>query len=643
MAGTADMYSMSGADDGAHGVLGGPYGDDGTRGAPGGPYGTGTPRYLPIADHGLIGDLRSAALVGTDGTIDWYCCPRFDAPSVFASILDADRGGRFELAADVPARTKQFYFPDTNVLITRFFADDGVGEIQDFMPVVDESREAGRHRLIRRVVCVRGTLPFRARVAPRFGYGTVPHTVRVESGQAVFSTPALKLALTATVPIEAAGPDVWSLFKLREGESAVFTLDRITDEVAPRFCAVTEAEREFKATVRYWRHWLSQSRYRGRWRELVHRAALTLKLLTYVPTGAIVAAPTTSLPERIGGERNWDYRYVWIRDAAFCVYALLRLGFTDEAEAFMGFLSEHVQKGVPENIGPDGPLQIMYGIDGRCELPEQELTHLEGYRGSAPVRIGNGAVGQLQLDIYGALIDCLYLYDKWGQPLSSAHWDNIHGLVDWVCEHWDQPDEGVWETRGGRKPFLYSRVMCWVAIERAMRLARHRGLPADVLRWGDARDAIYQRIMSQGWSSRRNAFTQCENSDILDASLLMMPLGKFISPTDPKWLATLDALGEDLVSDSLVYRYDPQTSPDGLKGEEGTFSICSFWYVEALTRAGRLDEARLAFEKMLTYANHLGLYAEEIGHTGEQCGNFPQAFTHLALISAAFNLDRRLG
>lgn len=630
MASTADMNSGVGADGGTHG-------------APGGPYGTGTPRYLPIADHGLIGDLRSAALVGTDGTIDWYCCERFDAPSVFASILDADRGGRFELAADVPARTKQFYFPDTNVLITRFFADDGVGEIQDFMPVFDDSREAGRHRLIRRVVCVRGTLPFRARVAPRFAYGTVPHTVHVDSGQAVFTTPALKLALTSTVPVEVAGQDVWSLFKLREGESAVFALDRITDEVAPRFCAVTEAERDFKATVRYWRHWLSQSRYRGRWREMVHRSALTLKLLTYAPTGAIIAAPTTSLPERIGGERNWDYRYVWIRDAAFCVYALLRLGFTDEAEAFMGFLSEHVQTGIPEDIGPDGPLQIMYGIDGRRDLPERELTHLEGYRGSAPVRIGNGAVGQLQLDIYGALVDCLYLYDKWGQPLSSGHWDYIRGLVDWVCEYWDQPDEGVWETRGGRKPFLYSRVMCWVAIERAMRLARHRGLPADVLRWGEARDTIYQRIMSQGWSTRRNAFTQCENSDILDASLLMMPLGKFISPTDPKWLATLDALGEDLVSDSLVYRYDPQTSPDGLQGEEGTFSICSFWYVEALTRAGRLDEARLAFEKMLTYANHLGLYAEEIGHTGEQSGNFPQAFTHLALISAAFNLDRRLG
>ncbi|MFE2490829.1 glycoside hydrolase family 15 protein [Streptomyces mirabilis] len=608
-----------------------------------GPRGTGTPGYLPIAEHGLIGDLRSAALVGTNGTIDWYCCPRFDAPSVFASILDAERGGSFELAPDVPTRTKQFYFPDTNVLITRFFADDGVGEIQDFMPVVDDSREADRHRLIRRVVCVRGALPFRARVAPRFEYGTAPHTVHAEAGQAVFASASLRLALTSTVPIEVDGPDVWALFKLHEGEAAVFTIDKIGGDVAPRFCAVAEAEREFNATVRYWRHWLSQSRYRGRWREMVHRSALTLKLLTYAPTGAIVAAPTTSLPEQIGGERNWDYRYVWIRDAAFCVYAMLRLGFTDEAEAFMGFVTEHVQLAPDGPSGPTGPLQIMYGIDGCRDLPERELPHLEGYRGSAPVRVGNAAVDQLQLDIYGALVDSLYLYDKWGKPISSAHWDSISELVDWVCDHWDQPDEGVWETRGGRKTFLYSRLMCWVAIERAMRLARHRGLPADMVRWGAVRDTIYRRIMSHGWSAERHAFTQYEDSDILDASLLMMPLAKFISPTDPKWLATLDALGEDLVSDSLVYRYDPQASPDGLQGEEGTFSICSFWYVEALTRAGRLDEARLAFEKMLTYANHLGLYAEEIGHTGEQRGNFPQAFTHLALISAAFNLDRMLG
>jgi GH15 family glucan-1,4-alpha-glucosidase len=600
----------------------------------------GPARYLPIAEHGLIGDLRSVALVGTNGTIDWYCCPSFDAPSVFASILDADRGGSFELAAAVPAKTRQFYFPDTNVLVTRFFTEDGVGEVQDFMPVDGDATEVDRHRLIRRVVCVRGTIPFNARVAPRFDYGAQPHTVRLYDEMAVFESANLSLALTATMPLEHDELDARVDFKLSEGESAVFALDQVSGDIAPRRCPRAEAEESFAATVAYWRRWLTSSHYRGRWREMVHRSALTLKLLTYAPTGAIVAAATTSLPEQIGGERNWDYRYVWVRDAAFAVYALLRLGFTSEAESFMAFLAKHIS---PGDGRPSGPLQIMYGIDGRTDLPERELAHLEGYQGSAPVRVGNAAADQLQLDIYGALIDSVYLYDKWAQPISSDQWDDICGLVDWVCDHWDQPDEGVWETRGGRKNFLYSRLMCWVAIERAIRLANRRGLPADILRWRNARDTIYRRIMKRCWSPARQAFVQHEDGDVLDAAVLMMPLTKFISPTDPKWLSTLDALTEELVSDSLVYRYDPNVSPDGLRGEEGTFSICSFWYVEALTRAGRLDEARLAFEKMLTYANHLGLYAEEISHTGEQQGNFPQAFTHLALISAAFNLDRALG
>jgi GH15 family glucan-1,4-alpha-glucosidase len=600
----------------------------------------GTPSgYLPVAEHGLIGDLHTVALVGTNGTIDWFCCPSFDSPSVFASILDAGRGGSFVMTAAVPSRTRQFYLPDTNILITRFFAEEGVGEVQDFMPVRGPAPTEGQ-RLIRRVLCARGSMPFRARAAPRFGYGTQPHTASAVAGGVLFTSSSFSLFLSATVPVEPDGLDATAEFTLGEGESAVFSLEQADSGTVPQVCNDAEALEHLSATASFWQRWLSASRYRGRWREVVNRSALTLKLLTFAPTGAIVAAPTTSLPEQIGGQRNWDYRYVWVRDAAFCVYALLRLGFNDEAAAFMDFLATYA---TPGDSGPCGPLQPMYGIDGRTELPEQELRHLEGYRASAPVRIGNAAARQLQLDVYGELMDSVYLYDKWAQPLSSDQWDAVCVRTQWVCDHWDQPDEGIWETRGGRKKFLYSRLMCWVAIERAIRMAAHRGLPADQVAWCKTRDEIYRRIMQYCWSPRRHAFVQQEENDVLDSAVLMMPLAKFISPTDPKWLSTLDVLCASLVSDSLVYRYDPEASPDGLRGHEGTFSVCSFWHVEALTRAGRLDEARLAFEKVLTYANHLGLHAEQISRTGEQQGNFPQALTHLALISAAFNLDRALG
>ena len=314
-----------------------------------------------------------------------------------------------------------------------------------------------------------------------------------------------------------------------------------------------EAGEAFNRTVRYWRGWLAKSAYRGRWREMVHRSALTLKLLTYRPTGAIVAAPTTSLPEGIGGARNWDYRYTWIRDAAFTLYGLLRLGFTEEAGAFMGWLSDRYRESAGRG---DGPLQIMYCVDGRPDLEELELDHLEGYRGSGPVRVGNGAATQLQLDIYGELIDSVYLYNKYGQPISYDDWSALVGIVDWICDNWDRPDEGIWEVRGGRQHFTYSRMMCWVAIERAIRMARQRGLPADLNRWRDQRDAITQQIMDRGWHPQRNAFVQHYDTDVLDASVLLMPLIKFIAPRDPRWLSTLDAIGEELVSDSLVYRYN---------------------------------------------------------------------------------------
>ena len=593
---------------------------------------------LPVSEHGLIGNLHTVALVGTNGTIDWLCCPTFDAPSVFGAILDADRGGCFELTASVPAKTRQFYLPDTNVLVTRFLAEDGVGEIQDFMPVGD--RAEAPHWLIRRVVCVRGSMPFRAQVSPRFDYGRRSHTLAEVAAGVVFTSGDMSLGLTATVPIQQDERDVRAAFTLAQGESAVFAMEELGDGVELSPCPAEEARELGEATIAFWRNWLSASRYHGRWREVVHRSALTLKLLTYAPTGAIVAAPTTSLPEQIGGERNWDYRYFWVRDAAFCIYALLRLGFTSEADAFMGFILKLATAGVG---GAAGPLYVMYGIDGRTQLAEQELPHLAGHLGSRPVRIGNGAAEQLQLDIYGELMDSVYLYDRWHQPVSSDHWDAVGRGAEWLCDNWDQPDEGIWETRGGPKKFLYSQLMCWVALERAIRLAIRRGLPANLERWREARDAIYRRIMDRGWSPSLKAFTQYEGADVLDAAVLLMPLVKFIAPTDPKWLSTLDALSAHLVCDSLVYRYDPQASPDGVRGDEGTFSVCSFWYVEALTRAGRLEEARLAFEKMLTYANHVGLYAEQISRTGEQQGNFPQALTHLALISTAFNLDRALG
>jgi GH15 family glucan-1,4-alpha-glucosidase len=603
--------------------------------------GAALPGYVPIAEHGIIGDLHTAALVATDGTIDWYCCPHFDSPSVFGAILDRQRGGYYRIAPAKAGWTpKQLYFPDTNVLITRFLTRDGVGEVQDFMPIHETPGSVFRHRLIRRVLGVRGELTFRVEVEPRFNYGRDPHTTVFHENGVVFRSEGMSLALESATPLTLTDTGVTCEITLSPGESVTFVLERVTEDYVPRPYSENETREAFDRTIEYWRRWLSKSRYQGRWREVVHRSALTLKLLTYRPTGGIVAAPTTSLPEHIGGGRNWDYRYTWIRDAAFSLYALLRLGFTDEAAAFMDWLRDRFTETRPGELGP---LQIMYGIDGRSELDEEVLEHFEGYRGSAPVRIGNGAAEQLQLDIYGELIDSVYFFSRHGSPIDHESWVDLTRVIDWICENWDQADEGIWEERGGRKQYTYSRLMSWVGLDRAVRMALDRGLPADLPKWQSSRDLIYNQIMAKGWHPERQAFVQHYDTEFLDAAVLLMPLVNFVAPTDRRWLSTLDAMGEELVSDSLVYRYNVEASPDGLEGEEGTFSICTFWYVEALARAGRVDEARLAFEKMLTYANHLGLYAEQIGLTGEALGNFPQAFTHLALINAAFYLDRELG
>jgi GH15 family glucan-1,4-alpha-glucosidase len=469
------------------------------------------------------------------------------------------------------------------------------------------------------------------------------------SGGACFHSPGLNFELATRVPLKQDGNGVFAEFALQEEEVAVFVLRQMQPG---RGCnpllTETETQALFHQTVEYWRRWLANCTYHGRWREMVHRAALMLKLLTYEPTGAIIAAPTCSLPEELGGGRNWDYRYTWIRDTSFTLYALLRIGFTAEAGDFMRWLEARCHE-----IEPDGSLQIMYGIDGRHTLTEEILDHLEGYKGSRPVRVGNGAYKQLQLDIYGELMDSVYLYNKYGSPISYDLWTYLRQLVNWVCDNWQRKDDGIWEVRGGQQHFVYSKLMCWVAVDRGLRLADRRSFPADRERWLHTRDRIYEEIMVEGWHPKLQAFVQHYGSEALDAANLLMPLVFFLSPTDPRMLKTLDAIHSPparggLVSNSLVYRYNVLQSPDGVDGLEGTFNMCTFWLVEALTRAGKVDrskleEARLVFEQMLGYANHLGLYAEETGPSGEALGNFPQAFTHLSLISAAFNLDRTLG
>ena len=606
--------------------------------------------YQPIENYGIVGDMHTVALVGMDGSIDWLCYPHFDSPSVFAAILDDRKGGRFKIApACSVATNRQLYWPDTNILITRFLSVDGVAEIQDFMPVARGPNGRRRRQLVRLVHCVRGTMLFRMECLPAFDYARAEHETTIQPEGACFDNPNLSLALSSSVPLEACESGVAADFRLDVGQRVVFVLGEAPEgSGCPPVPSEDEAEALFRLTADYWRHWLAQSRYRGRWRETVNRSALALKLLTFEPTGAIVAAPTCSLPEGIGGERNWDYRYTWIRDAAFTLYAFLRLGFTEEAARFMEWIEARAHE-----LKPDGSLQVLYGIDGRHAVAEKTLDHLEGYRGSSPVRVGNGAYDQLQLDIYGELLDAVYLYNKYGSPISHDEWTHLSQLTDWVVDNWRRPDEGMWEVRGGQEHFVYSKLMCWVALDRAIRLADKRSFPADRGRWLAARDEIYRDIMAKGWSEERQAFVQHYGSHSLDAANLLMPLVLFVSPTDPRMLKTLDAVCRPpseggLLSDSLVHRYNVKETADGLSGNEGTFNICTFWLVEALTRAGRSDPsrvetARLIFEQMLGYANHLGLFAEETGHSGEALGNFPQAFTHLSLISAAFNLDLALG
>jgi GH15 family glucan-1,4-alpha-glucosidase len=595
--------------------------------------------YQPLENYGFIGDLHTVALVGVDGSIDYMCFPHFDSPTVFAALLDDDLGGRFKIAPSAEGfRCKQMYLPDTNVLLTRFLSVDGLAEVTDFMPVEDMRHS---HILIRRVKAVRGPVDLRLECRPRFDYARVDHQAQAK-GDEIWFTPeegdAPPLRLRCSVPVDIVDGDAVAEFTLQSGETVDFILETVAAQTQNPTEAADYAERAFQHSLEYWRDWTATMSYRGRWQEMVARSALALKLLNSQKYGSIAAAGTFGLPEEIGGERNWDYRFTWIRDASFTAASLIKLGFTEEAHGFMRWVEDRFA----ESTAP-GELQIMYGIDGRHDLSERTLDHLSGYRDSAPVRIGNGAYNQTQLDIYGELLYAVDLYDELVEPVSYALWQDLSQATEWVCAHWRDTDEGIWEVRGGQREFIYSRLTDWVAMDRAIRIAQRRSLPAPLARWIEVRDEIHHEIYHGFWSEKKQAFVQYKGAETLDASALMMPLVGFIASRDPRWLSTLAAIEDELVDDALVYRYHPEAAAsDGLEGAEGTFGICSFWFVECLARSGQVDKARLFFEKLHGYANHLGLYAEELDPAGRFLGNYPQAFTHLALINSALFLDEAL-
>ncbi|KZT69354.1 glycoside hydrolase family 15 protein [Daedalea quercina L-15889] len=679
--------------------------------------------YIPLADHGLIGNLRTAALVSTDGSIESYCVPNFDSPSVFARILDDKKGGHFSITPTVPFTSKQNYIPNSNVLQTKFLHDQGVATVTDFLP---RHANAATTKpllpwLIRRVEVIRGTMPLRMECAPAFDYARAPHTTsfppdtsiptlsspapsRPGHTKALFECPRAGLALDLRLVAESAlenvaapaialgpldlrarghqGPGACAAFVLGEGQVVTFVLrippaggaapegarptPQKADELGVSFEQLVMGasdlrppedpfltkhllQRLLEDTTQYWNTWIKQSTYEGAWKEAVHRSALALKLLIYEPTGAVVASPTFSLPEYIGGTRNWDYRASWIRDSSFTLYALIRLGFTYEANAYMEFILDRLR-----DKNPDGSLSIMYTIHGEKIFPEEELTHLDGHKGSKPVRIGNGAIDHVQLDIYGELMDCIYLSQKYGKPLSYDTWVAVREIVEYVIANYKQPDLSIWEVRNRHRHFTYSKIMMWVAIDRGLRLSDKRSLPCPRrTQWLAARDELYEEIMARAWNPEEKFFAQSyEDLDILDSSLLIMPLVFFMPPSDPRFLSTLKRIlytpeRGGLTSNGLVYRYDVNKTDDGVGGDEGTFCLCTLWCVEALARAGEYDKAMLhkavaMFEDFLQYTNHVGLCTEEISVAGEALGNAVQGFTHVTLISAAYNVSRML-
>jgi GH15 family glucan-1,4-alpha-glucosidase len=650
--------------------------------------------YRPIADYGLIGAMHTCALVSSGGSIDWCCLPSFDSPAPFSRILDWSNGGYFQVAPLDVQSTSRRYLPGTNVLETTFNTSTGVATLTDFMPVHPPSHsrifvgstEGGRggsrggestrmhhprggsvsptfatsdedvpeafeiqfeEKVVRILECVSGSVQFMLDCCPRFGYGTILPRLAMDESNANLGLAhggANALLVYCSAPLQMVDQCFRSEGRLKAGErvyAGVASLSHFSPDFAVdgRRLDTRHIDALLERTVRFWQDWSSECQCEGEYRDAVLRSALALKALTYEPTGAIVAAPPTSLPETLGGVRNWDYRFTWIRDATFSLKAFFDLGLTKEADGFKNWLEWSTA--YPED------LQLMYGVRGERWLTEQELP-LEGYLWSRPVRVGNGAATQFQLDIYGELMDSAYLYrQRSGEQVEPEYWNLLHDVVEFAVNNWRRPDAGIWETRGGERHFVFSKVMCWVALDRGIKLAEdileHRSdsaLRKDVDRWKAVRDEIRQDVLSAGYDPHLGAFVQSYGSRTLDAATLMLPLVGFIEATDPRMRSTIEAIERDLTSPAgLVYRY--KGFDDGLSGGEGTFTICSFWLVENLIALGEISRARSLFEKLRGYANDLGLFSEEIDtETGEMLGNFPQAFSHLAFIQSAVLLNQ---
>lgn len=584
--------------------------------------------YSPIEDYGVIGNGQSAALVNKLGSIDWLCLPRFDSPSLFARILDYVRGGFWHIQPTAQYQTAQRYVPDTNVLETIFTTPEGRIKLLDFMPIAGEQDQPGKrapYALVRIVESIDGTHEMVSVCAPRPDYArSLPNFVQHGTGVAF---DRFVLRGPASWQIDPGQSQAVCRFMVRKGERVAFTLSA---EDGQAEAVASDPYAAFHSTIDFWRQWVAKCTYNGPYRDQVVRSALALKLCIYTPTGAIVAAPTTSLPEEIGGVRNWDYRFTWIRDASFTLYALLLAGYVDEDDPFFDWIVRTVKL---EGTG----IHILYPISPDGTVTEQTLDHLSGYRGSAPVRIGNGAWNQVQLDVYGEVLDALHFSWKVGRYNPAAVWDHCRPLVDWVVENWDRPGSGIWEVRGGLRHFVYGKVMCWVALDRAIDMAEQLELPADLERWRSTRDHIRAAVLQHGWSERLGAFKQSYEDEELDASNLLLPVVGFIEGDDPRMLSTIDATLKQLVVDDLCYRY--RAAPEGLPGTEGAFVLCTFWLIDALILAGRTEEAHRIFDRMVSRATALGLYAEEIDPaTGAHLGNFPQAFSHIGLINAAVSL-----